>query len=554
MRLEDQSGSTRDLAAALERAGDALGDTAAPAPAQAQGTIPTVLLPAEAPVAPAPRSAALLRRTGIIGGAALGVALVLAIGAFIWKGFIAAPAAIDSLAVLPFENGSADPNSDYLGDELTESLINQMTRVSSLTVMARATVFRYKGTSDPQKAGRDLQVRAVLTGRVARRGNDLSVSVELIDIATGAQLWNHTYHTPAADLLRVQDTIASEISDKLRLRLSGVEKRALGGQGTDNPEAYELYLKARHLMVNGTEEDDLEAQRLFQNAVGKDPRFVDAHLGIASIYIRRAGDGYAPPREAWAKADEHLQKVRSLDPDNFGIRANLAARRFLLEWDWPAAERGFRELSADPRVFLGNKYHPATMFFWARGWTDQAVDLLDRALRVDPGNLESRVMRGDLLYHAGKLDEAMAYYRAIIEVAPDDARPVFGLAEVLKRKGDIQAAIGTLRHAYGLAGEDDAARALATARTERDYETAQASVAGGRLGILEELARERYVSPLDFARLHAQIGQADKAFHYLNLALDERSPMVVLLKVDPAWDLIRDDARFAAVVRRVGIP
>ena len=307
-------------------------------------------------------------------------------------------------------------------------------------------------------------------------------------------------------------------------------------------------------MVNGTEEDDLEARTLFLSAVEKDPRFIDAYLGIAGIHIRQAGNNYAPPREAWAKADEQLQKVRSLDPDNFGIRASLTVRRFLLEWDWAAAERGFRELTADPRMFLGNRYHPAALFFWARGWTDQAVDLLERALRVDPGNLESRVMLGDLLYHAGKLDEATAYYGAIIEIAPDDARPLFGLAEVLKRKRDIQAAITALRKGYKLAGEEDAVQALATARTEQDFEAAQVTVARTRLDSLQELTRERYVSPLDFARLYALVGDRDKAFRYLNLALEERAPLLVALKVDRAWDRIRDDVRFAAAVRRVGIP
>jgi tetratricopeptide (TPR) repeat protein len=163
-------------------------------------------------------------------------------------------------------------------------------------------------------------------------------------------------------------------------------------------------------------------------------------------------------------------------------------------------------------------------------------------------------MKGDLLYHAGKLDEASAYYRAIMGIAPDDARPVFGLAEVLKRKGDIQAAITTLRKAYELAGEEDAAKALATARTEQDFEAAQVIVARTRLDSLQELARERYVSPLDFARLYAQVGDRDKAFQYLNLALEERAPLLVALKVDRAWDRIRDDVRFAAAVRRVGIP
>ena len=535
---EERFASTRDLVAALE--GAEAGLLEAPAP--------TVVLPSEAPVAV--RRKTRLRDGAIVTAVILGVT----VAAISWRGFKTAPGAIDSLAVLPFENRSTDPESNYLGDELTESLIHQMARVPSLKVMPRATVIRYKGTIDPMKAGRDLRVGAVLTGIVSRRSNDLSVSAELVDTATGASLWNGKYDKPFAELLLVQDTIVSEISGKLRLRLSGDEKRALGGQGTNNPEAYELFLKARHLMANDTEEDDNEARSLFLKAVEKDPDFVEAHAAIVTIHVRSAGNGYAPPKEAWAKAGEQLEKVRRLDPDNFGIRLHMATRSFLYDWDWASAEREFRELSADPRLLFESNYHPAAIFFWARGWTDQAVDLMDRALRVDPGNLESRVMYGDFLFHAGRLDEAIDYYRAIIAVAPDDARPFFGLAEVLKRKGDIAGAISTLRKAYELWGEDYAARALAGARTERDYEAAQLMVAKARLDGLHELARDRYVSPVDFARLYAQIGDREKAFQYLNLALDARTPSVVHLRVDRAWDRIRADPRFTAAVRRVGIP
>ena len=188
------------------------------------------------------------------------------------------------------------------------------------------------------------------------------------------------------------------------------------------------------------------------------------------------------------------------------------------------------------------------MFFWARGWPDKAVALVDRALRVDPGNLESRIMLADFLVHAGRLDEAMAYYRAIVEVAPSDARPQFGLAEVLKRKGDVQGAIETLRKAYKLSGEEGGLAALKTARSEADLENAQKTVGRERLLGLEELARDRHVSLLDFARLYAQIGERDKALQRLEMAVAERAPMVVLLKVDPAWDAVRDDPRFAAIV------
>src|SRR6185295_10930321 len=208
-----------------------------------------------------------------------------------------------------------DPDAAYLGDGLTESLINQMSRVSSLKVMARGTVVRFKGAADPQQAGRTLGVGALV------------ISAELIEIATGARLWGETYHRPISEMLRVQDSIASDISDGLRLRLSGQEKRTLVEHGTEDPEAYELFLKARFLMANDTEDSDVEARRLFQQAVEKDPKFVQAHLGIASTYARSAGNSYAPPADAWARAAEAIRTVLKLDPGNVAARAVLAVRR-----------------------------------------------------------------------------------------------------------------------------------------------------------------------------------------------------------------------------------
>lgn len=307
-------------------------------------------------------------------------------------------------------------------------------------------------------------------------------------------------------------------------------------------------------MISDSEEDDAEARRLFALATEKDPTFEDAYLGTASTYIRAATNGYAPPGEMWRQASVQLEKVRALDPSNVGLRVMLAAKHFLFDWDWATAEREFRGLSVEPGVLQGTRYHPVTMFFWARGWVDEAVALMERALKVDPGNLESRIMQGDFLAHAGRLKDAIDYYRTIATVVPSDPRPLFGLAEVLKRTGAIGAAIGTLQKAYDLQGEDAGRKALVGARTEADYDRAQLVVARARRTELEELKKERYISPLDLARVSAQSGDPEQAFRYLEAAFAERSEMLVLLKVDPAWEPIRTDPRFASLVRRVGIP
>jgi tetratricopeptide (TPR) repeat protein len=179
---------------------------------------------------------------------------------------------------------------------------------------------------------------------------------------------------------------------------------------------------------------------------------------------------------------------------------------------------------------------------------------MERALRVDPGNVELRIMMADFLAHAGRLEDAIGYYRAIAEAEPANSRPLLGLAEVLRRRGDVKGAIDALRKAYQLAGDEHGTQLLTAARTEKDYENAEVAVARDQLSALQDIAKERYVSPLDFARLFAQVGEREKAFASLEAAVAERSVGLVWLKVDRAWDRIRDDARFAALVKRVGIP
>jgi TolB-like protein/tetratricopeptide (TPR) repeat protein len=480
--------------------------------------------------------------------------VVAALGLGVWTWYGRSSPAIESLAVLPFQNLGQDPETEYLGDGVTESLIAHLSRVPSLKVMARGTVIRFKGVGDPQQAARTLGVGAVVTGTVARRNDRVVISAELIDSSTGERLWGQTYDRPFTDLLRVQDSIVSEISDGLRLHLTGQEKQRLGGFGTENVAAYELYLKARFLMANDTEEDDLEARKLLMQAVALDPNFLEAHVDIAATYARANGNGYAPPRESLAQALVHIQKALAIDPNNVVVRAAAASNRFQTTWDWSAAERDYRVLSQEPALMTSVQYHPFALFYVAAGRPDEAVDVMERALVLDPGNSESRVMLGNFLVQAGRLDDALKVYNSIATEDPKDPRPLFGAADVYKRRGDIKSAIDSRRKAYELAGDEGAARALAGAMTEADYQKAEVAVARMRLQELTELAKERYISPLDLARLHALVGDREQALAGLEKAMTGREIGLMLLKADQAWDSIRSDPRFAAIVRRVGIP
>ena len=544
-RPEDRFASTREIVVALEYVGTGASAVTAAAP-------PAVSLPSTEIVTSAPPAARKrhLRRVALPIGAVVAVIL----GALAWYRLGAAKRPIDSLAILPFATSGGEPDAEYLGNGLTENLIEQMSRVPSLRVMARATVLRFRGAADPQDVGRKLRVGAVLTGSVSRRGNDLSITAELIDSSNGALLWGTSFDRPVGDLLSVQDAIAAAVSTGLRLPLSEEEKRAVSLHGTHNAEAYDLALQALYFFEKETEEGNLEARRLYQEAVKKDPKFAEAHLGIAATYASVAVNGYGPPAEAWLRHGEELRAALALEPGNVLARTVVAHRRFYADWDWSYCDGEYRQLATDPRVLRSEIFRPIGLYFWARGQADEAVALMERALRIDPGNVATRSMKADFLAYAGKLDEAIAEYRAIVATEPSSPVPLYGLAELLRRNGDVPGAIGALRKAYELSGEEAGATALAGAKTEADYTKVEAAVARVRLADLEELATERYVSPLDLARLQAQAGEGEAAFASLAAALLERSPGLVFLKVDRVWDRIRGDPRFASLIRRVGIP
>jgi len=536
---EERYSATRDLARDVKYLADQSSDAVGPS---------DLGLAVELP----PRPRRRLGAPAVVG--ILALAAVVALGAALWIRQRRGPAAIESLAVLPFENGTREPDSEYLSDGIAESLIDQMSRVRALTVMARATVFHFKGSSDPREAGRKMGVGAVLIGKISRREGRLSISAELVDVATGARLWGDTYNRPFTDLLHVQDAIASEISAGLRLRLTEPEKHALGAHGTENTEAYELFLKARYSLYKDTEEGYREAIRLFNEAVEKDPQFAEALSFGAGMYGALAVDGYLRPADAFARQVEGARQALAIHPGLPEARFELASSRFWFDWDWDGAERDFRELLAEPSGSEAIDVRVPALLLWSRGQIGEALALMKTARRVDPGNLALTITTADYLKKAGKLGEAAALYRSAMATEPSDPRAWFGLAEVLRRQRDLTGAIDALRKAYELSGEDDGVKVLTSARTEKDYENAQVAVARARLRDLEALAKERYVSPLELARLEAQVGEREKAFAYLEAAFVERSPGIVLLKVDSAWDRIRDDARFAALVRRVGIP
>ena len=459
-----------------------------------------------------------------------------------------------SLAVLPFENGTRDPDSEYLSDGITESLIDQMSRVQALRVMARATVFRFKGSTDPQEAGRKLGVGAVLTGKISRREGRLSISAELMDVATGARLWGETFDRPSTDLLRVQNEIASDISAGLRLRLTEPEKRVLGRHGTENPEAYELFLKARYAESTDTEEGYLQARQLFLLAVTKDPSFARAQLGVSDTYGLMTMDGYIPPAEGFASMDEGARKALALDPDLAEARAALVFPRFLFPLGLGRSGTGVpgaeRRVGVDRRE--GASLRPPPL----GEWPDR------RGARGDREGAAGRPRQPELDDRHGRLSRKGRAARGCDRPLPSrhGTRPL-GPARTVRPGRDPEApgrrdgrdrrssqSVRAFRGGRRREGARHGRTRRRTTRTRRSRWRGSGSTTwrpsrrnGTSLRSSSRGSRRRW-------------GRRRRRSRHLDAAFAERSPGLVLLKVDTAWDRIRDDPRFAALVRRVGIP
>jgi len=494
-------------------------------------------------------------RTGLkrpiwkIAAAALVLAAVSG-GVLFWKRWSLPP--INSIAVLPFENMADDSETAYMSEGMTDGLIDRLWRVQSL----RVVLMRFKGEKDPLKAAQAHRVGAVVTGDVSRRGTQIVISAALFHGETGERLWGDRFEASKAELMSVQDRIALSIAEALRLRLSRQEKARLGEGGTNNPDSYELYVKGRFLLQSDQEDPDFEAQKLFIKATELDPSFLNAHLAIVTTYIRSMSHGFAPPGEAAAHARTALAKAAAIDPNNISVRVQRAHLDLMTTYDWAATEKVYREVMHEPALLRTTQYHPIALFFAAIGKPDEAVQLVKRALDVDSGNVESRMMLGNYLLQAGRLNEALAVFQEIRVGTPEDPRPWFGISDVYKRSNDFPQAADARRKAYEFAGDGDAEAAFIGKTIEDRYSKAEITVARSELRQLEEQANtRRYIHPFYIARLHVQIGNRQDALLWLRRAVaDGGHAGLMLLKVDPVWDSVRADPRFADIVRRLGIP
>jgi len=458
---------------------------------------------------------------------------------------------IDSLAVLPFENASRDPEYEYLSDGITASLINILATVPKLRVMAQSTVFRFKGHEiDPQAVGRDLNVRAVLTGRIMQSGGSLRIGAELVDVATGSQLWGAHYDRKPGDIFVIQDEISKEISEKLRLQLTLAQKKRLARHHTEDPEAYQLYLKGRHHWNRWTEEGFYKAIEYFQQAVEKDPAYALAYAGLADSYVLLGWNSYLAPKDAFPKGKVAASTALQFDPDLGEAHTPLAAVLWLHDWQWPEAQMEFkRSLALNPAHPTANHWYAE--YLMTMGRHAEALACMKNSQELDPLSLIISVAIGWAFYMARRYDEAIEQLRRTVELDPNYPVTYWILGLLYRKTGHYKSAIGAGEKAVELSAGSPMMRAAlaqtlgAAGKTENAIHI---------LNDLTKLAKEKYVAPYFLGGVHAGLGDNERAIAYLEESYEERSHWLIYLNIDPGFDALRDNPRFQDLLRRVGLP
>ncbi len=459
---------------------------------------------------------------------------------------------INSIAVMPFQNRSADADTEYLADGLAESLIYRLSQLPNLKVSPTSSVFRYKGKeTDAQKIGNELGVSAVLTGRIVKRGENLTISVELVDVRTNKLLWGEQYERKMSELLTTQREIAAEITNKLQLKLSGEGEQKLAKKYTDSNEAYQLYLKGLFHFANRTKEDVQKAIGSFQQATRLDPNFALAYVGISQSYSMMPSYSYLSPKEAFPQAKAAAQKALEIDPSLADAHGALATTFAAYDWNWVEAEREFkRAIELNPNV-ADIHYRYGLIYLIPAGRTDEAIREIKRALELEPLSIAMNANLAGAYMYARQNDLALEQARKTFDLEPGHITARVWLANVYESLGMYNEAIALSEESLKNNMSDQyflLYSGYAYAKSGRREKAEDA------IKKLRDLEKTEPVDSYDFAVLYVGLGEKDKAFVELEKSFNERGYYVPLLRVDPLMDPLRDDPRFADLIKRIGLP
>jgi serine/threonine-protein kinase len=494
----------------------------------------------------ASRRAIKRKRARLYAGIAGLLVLLIVIGLY---QFMPQRGVIDSLAVLPFVNTGSDPETEYLSDGISESLIRSLSQLPRLKVMSFSVVSRYKGEiADAQALGRKLEVQVVLVGRVTPRGETLSISAELVNTDDNRHIWGEQYQRKLSDLLLVQDEITEAVSEKLQPRLTGEEKKHLAKRYTPNLEAHQLYLKGRYHTAKFNKEGYEKGLAYFRQAVVKDPNYALAYDGLAYYYCNSL-EWMMSPKDALPQAKEAAMKALALDESLAEAHASLGAVYFFHDWDWPAAEREFK------RAIQLNPNYPTTYVYYAHYWVamgrfDEALAVMKRAYEIEPLSAEINTFLGWTLNMAGQKQLAIAQLNNALELDPNFWFARLMLGSVYETSGRLTEACAEYEKASALEGEFSEGLAC----LGQCY--ARQGNAGDARKILSELkqrAAKGYVPPYFFFMIHFALGEKDEALPWFEAAFEQRCIYLLWDKVFSYSDYQRSDPRLAAILDKVGV-
>jgi len=458
---------------------------------------------------------------------------------------------IQSLVVLPLENLSNDPEQEYFADGMTDQLITNLAQISALKVISRTSAMRYKGTkkSLPEIA-RELHVDAVAEGAVMWVGGRVRISAQLIEAPTDYHLWAASYERDLRDVLSMQEEVTRAIASEIRVNLSAQEQARLASTRPIDPEAYRLYLKGRYYWNKRSLEGFQKAIEYFQQATAKDPAYALAYVGLADTYTYFSFFDVVPPREAMPKAKAAAARALEIDDRLGEAHVSLGYVSYMYDWDWPAAGKHFEQaLTLNPAYSRAHTFYP--FYLSSLGRSEEALAVAKHSLDLDPASPAVSHSLAVQLYLARQFDNAIDQAHKTLELDPNFAISYELLGEVYVSRGMYREGLSELEKYSALS------RGRAMSLALLGYAHARLGERSQALRMLEQLeatSKERYTPAFSFAVVYAGLGEKDQAFAWLEKAYGERTSRLGYLKVEPLWDPLRPDPRFADLVRRIGLP
>ncbi len=491
-----------------------------------------------------------LRDSRVVIVMTIGVIALLATAAYtiIRSGFFADR--IDSVAVLPFVNASGNPNSEYLSDGLTDSIMDSLSQLPELKVVAHSTVFRYKGkNTDPLAVGLELHVRGVVTGRLIQRGNTVVVRASLTDVKRGTQVWGHQYDRNLSDVVALQKDLSEEISSQLQPHLTGEERKLLSRRRPESNEAFQLYLKGHYFSTRFNDEEAIrKGIGYFNQSIERDPGYALAYAGLASAYFALS-NLFMPPREAMPRVREAAERALALDDSLGAAHTCMALALVWYDWDFVNGEKEFRRaIALNANDAEGHQYYGD--FLAAMGRFDEALVEKRRAEQLDPLSVNASWDVGRTLYYAGRDEDAIEQAKHTLDLDRSFPYVYYLQAQIEYRKGHLPQALELMQRAMQLGGHTQLLVTnwgMINARAGNHEEAQRA------MDELRTRAAGTYTLPLFLARIYAASGNNDEAMKNLEQVYNDRSESAVWLKVDPSLVSLRKDPRFIALIRKVGL-